>query len=82
NASMRSSGVEQNVTAARADDIDFDDVEVPGNIETPEARKKLRDRISESTHIGVPGAQKTYIGTPHHHESIYPERIAAGAAVL
>ncbi|MFX5656516.1 transcriptional regulator, partial [Acinetobacter baumannii] len=61
---------------------DFDDVEVPGNIETPEARKKLRDRISESTHIGVPGAQKTYIGTPHHHESIYPERIAAGAAVL
>ncbi|WP_457848322.1 hypothetical protein, partial [Staphylococcus aureus] len=35
NASMRSSGVEQNVTAARADDIDFDDVEVPGNIETP-----------------------------------------------
>ncbi|MFX5693308.1 transcriptional regulator, partial [Acinetobacter baumannii] len=53
NASMRSSGVEQNVTAARADDIDFDDVEVPGNIETPEARKKLRDRISESTHIGV-----------------------------
>lgn len=82
NANMRASGVESNVTAARADDIDFDDVEVPGNIETPEARKKLRDRISESTHIGVPGSQKTYIGTPHHHESIYPERIAAGAEVL
>lgn len=82
NASMRATGVESNVTAARADNIDFDDVEVPGNIETPEARQKLRDRISESTHIGVPGAQKTYIGTPHHHESIYPERIAAGAAVL
>ncbi|RQO38609.1 transcriptional regulator [Herminiimonas sp. KBW02] len=82
NASMRATGVESNVTAARADSVDFDDVEVPGNIETIEARKKLRDRISESTHLAVPGSQKTYIGTPHHHESIYPERIAAGADVL
>lgn len=82
NASMRAVGVDSNATGARADDVDFDDVEVPGNIETPTARKKLRDRISESTHIAVPGAQKTYIGTPHHHDSIYPERIAAGAAVL
>lgn len=82
NASMRSVGVDSNATGARADDVDFDDVEVPGNIETPQARKKLRDRISESTHIAVPGSQKTYIGTPHHHDSIYPDRIAAGAEVL
>lgn len=82
NASMRANGVESNATAARADAIDFDDVEVPGNIETPEARLKLRQRISESTHIAVPGAQKTLIGTPHTHDSIYPERIAEGAAAL
>lgn len=82
NASIRANGVQSNATGARADDIDFDDIEVPGNIESPEARKKLRDRISESTHIAVPGAQKTFIGTPHTHDSIYPERIAAGAAVL
>lgn len=82
NPSMRASGVTSNVTGARADDVDFDDIEVPGNIETPEARLKLRQRISESTHIAVPGAQKTYIGTPHTHDSIYPERISAGAAVL
>lgn len=82
NPSMRASGVGTNVTGARADDVDFDDIEVPGNIETPEAREKLRQRISESTHIAVPGAQKTYIGTPHTHDSIYPERIKAGAAVL
>lgn len=82
NASMRAVGVTSNATGARADDVDFDDIEVPGNIETPEARLKLRQRISESTHIAVPGAQKTYIGTPHTHDSIYPERIAAGAAVL
>ncbi|HEU6453997.1 MAG TPA: phage terminase large subunit [Roseateles sp.] len=82
NASMRANGVNSNATGARADDVDFDDIEVPGNVETPEARQKLRQRISESTHIAVPGAQKTYIGTPHTHDSIYPERIAAGAAVL
>lgn len=82
NASMRANGVNSNATGARADDVDFDDIEVPGNVETPEARLKLRQRISESTHIAVPGAQKTYIGTPHTHDSIYPERIAMGAAVL
>lgn len=82
NASMRANGVNKNATGARADDVDFDDVEVPGNVEKPEARAKLRQRISESTHIAVPGAQKTYIGTPHTHDSIYPERIAAGAAHL
>jgi hypothetical protein len=82
NASMRAVGVNTNATGARADDVDFDDIEVPGNIETPESRAKLRRRISESTHIAVPGAQKTYIGTPHTHDSIYPERIAGGAAVL
>jgi len=82
NASMRANGVTSNATGARADDVDFDDIEVPGNVETPEARLKLRQRISESTHIIVPGGQKTYIGTPHTHDSIYPERIAGGAAVL
>lgn len=82
NASMRANGVTSNATGARADAVDFDDIEVPGNIETPEARLKLRQRISESTHIAVPGAQKTYIGTPHAHDSIYPERIEAGAALL
>lgn len=82
NASIRANGVNKNATGARADAVDFDDIEVPGNIETPEARLKLRNRISESTHIAVPGSQKTYIGTPHAHDSIYPERIEAGAALL
>lgn len=82
NPSMRAVGVKTNATGARADAVDFDDVEVPGNIETPEARQMLRQRISEATHIAVPGSQKTYIGTPHAHDSIYPERIEGGAAVL
>jgi hypothetical protein len=82
NASMAAYGVLSNATGSRADAIDFDDVEVPKNIRTSDAREKLRDRISEAAHILVPGGQKTYIGTPHTHDSIYPEEIAAGAAVL
>lgn len=82
NASMTAVGVNQNVTSARARDIDYDDVEVPKNIKTVEARENLRGKIQESTFILVPGGQETFIGTPHTHDSIYPEHISAGAASL
>jgi hypothetical protein len=82
NASMEAVGVDSNATGARADDIDFDDVEVPKNIKTPEARLNLRNKIEESTHILVPGGTKTYIGTPHTHDSIYAEQIRSGAVSL
>ena len=82
NASMEAVGVDSNATGARADRVDFDDVEVPKNIKTPEARANLRMKIEESTHIAVPESQKTYIGTPHTHDSIYTEKIEGGAAVL
>lgn len=82
NASMTATGVNQNVTSARARDIDYDDVEVPKNIKTAEARENLRSKIQESTFILVPGGRETYIGTPHTHDSIYPEQVAAGAALL
>lgn len=82
NPSMEAIGVNSNATGARADDADFDDIEVPKNIKTPEARANLRAKIEESTHILVPGWQKTFIGTPHTHDSIYTEQIEGGAAVL
>lgn len=82
NPSMEAVGVNSNATGSRADAIDFDDVEVPKNIKTPEARENLRLKIEETTHIAVPGAQKTYVGTPHTHASIYTEQIEGGAAML
>lgn len=82
NPSMEAVGVNSNATGARADDADFDDVEVPKNIKTPDARLNLRQKIEESTHILVPGWQKTFVGTPHTHDSIYTEQIAGGAAAL
>ncbi len=82
NPSMEAVGVNSNATGSRADDADFDDIEVPKNIKTPEARLNLRQKIEESTHILVPGWQKTFVGTPHTHDSIYTEQIDGGAAVL
>lgn len=82
NPSMAAYGVLSNATGSRADAVDFDDVEVPKNIRTADAREKLRERISEATHILVPGGQETYIGTPHTSDSIYTEQIDGGAAAL
>lgn len=82
NPSMQAIGVSSNATGSRADDADFDDIEVPKNIRTPDARKNLRQKIEDSTHILVPGWQKTFIGTPHTHDSIYMEQIDGGADVL
>lgn len=82
NASMFAKGILSNVTSARADECQNDDVEVPRNIQTPEAREKLRYRLGEQTHILVPGGSKLYIGTPHTHDSLYDEMEGLGADCL
>lgn len=82
NASMYARGIMSNITSSRADEVQNDDVEVPRNIATVEAREKLRYRLGEQTHIAVPGARHLYVGTPHTHDSLYTERIEAGADAL
>lgn len=82
NASMYAKGILSNVTSARADECQNDDVEVPRNIQTPEAREKLRYRLGEQTHILVPGGRQLYVGTPHTHDSLYDEQEAMGADCL
>ena len=82
NPSMQAAGILSNITSSRADEIQNDDVEVPRNIATPEAREKLRFRLSEQTHILVPGGRILYVGTPHTHDSIYDEEGRKGADVL
>lgn len=71
--SIHARGILSNVTGARAHEIQNDDVEVPSNISTPEARAKLRYRLGEQTHILIPGGQELYVGTPHTHDSLYSE---------
>lgn len=82
NASMYAKGILSNVTSARADECQNDDVEVPRNIQTPEGREKLRYRLSEQNFILVPGGRQLFIGTPHTHDSIYDEQEALGADCL
>ena len=82
NASMYAKGILSNVTSARADECQNDDIEVPRNIQTPEAREKLRHRLGEQTHILVPGGRTLYVGTPHAHDSIYDEMQGLGADCL
>ncbi len=82
NASMYAKGILSNVTSARADECQNDDIEVPRNIQTPEAREKLRYRLGEQTHVLVPGGRTLYVGTPHTHDSIYDEMQGLGADCL
>lgn len=79
NASMYARGILSNVTSARADFVQNDDIEVPSNIGSPEKREKLRFRLGEQVHIAVPGAPTLYVGTPHTHDSIYDEIKSLGA---
>jgi len=74
-------GIMSNVTSSRANEAINDDVEVPKNIRTPDAREKLRERLDEQTHILIPGGRKLYVGTPHTHNSIYEQLVAEGAEV-
>lgn len=82
NASMYAKGILSNVTSARCDEAQNDDVEVPRNIQTPEAREKLEYRLGEQTFILVPGGRQLFIGTPHTHDSLYDKQEALGADCL
>ena len=80
--SLHARGVLSNVTGARAHEIQNDDVEMPANIGTPEAREKLRYRLSEQTHILIPGGSKLFVGTPHTHDSLYTQIQKQGAKCM
>lgn len=82
NPSMQAAGIMSNITSSRADEVQNDDVEVPKNIQTQEAREKLRYRLSEQTHILVPGGRLLWCGTPHTHDSLYDEQEKMGADCL
>jgi hypothetical protein len=82
NPSMQAAGILSNITSSRADEVQNDDVEVPRNIGTAEAREKLRYRLSEQVHVAVPNATKLYIGTPHTHDSLYTAVKDKGADCL
>lgn len=79
---LRGRGILSRVTGNRADEIINDDTEVSKNVETVEARAKLRKRLSEQGFILKPDGSKLWVGTPHAHDSIYEQHMKAGAQAL
>ncbi|MCW5772047.1 MAG: phage terminase large subunit [Rhodospirillaceae bacterium] len=69
--SMLARGIDGNFTGSRADVVICDDVEVPGNSDTPAKRRTLRDKLGEIDFVLVPGGMQLYLGTPHSYYSIY-----------
>lgn len=71
--SMLALGITSNMTGSRADVIICDDVEVPNTCDTADKRENLRERLSETSYILVPGGTQLYVGTPHSYYSIYAD---------
>lgn len=69
--SVKSVGIFGQLTGSRANEIIADDIEVPNNSCTQDARDKLEKAATEFEAIIVPGGRITYLGTPQSEESIY-----------
>jgi hypothetical protein len=81
NGSMYAKGILSNVTSARANECQNDDVGTP---QYPDARGARKTALSpgRTNHILIPGGRKLYIGTPHTHDSLYDEVESMGADCL
>src|SRR3954447_5178236 len=75
--SVKSVGINGQLTGSRANTIIADDVEVPNNSGTQAMRDKLAESVKEFDAILLPGGVIKYLGTPQCEQSLYnvlPER--------
>jgi hypothetical protein len=70
---MKSVGITGQITGSRANDIIFDDVEVPGNSATDLMREKLLQLIQEGESVLIPKEDSTisFLGTPQTVFTVY-----------
>lgn len=71
NRSMKAAGITGQITGGRATLIVPDDIEIPGNSRTEEARERLMHYTSEFEAILIPGSDIIYLGTPQTEQSLY-----------
>ena len=76
--SVRSVGINGQLTGGRATRIIADDVEVPKNSLTQMQRQKLAESVKEFDAVLVPSGEITYLGTPQTEESLYNELCRRG----
>lgn len=72
-ASVRSVGIDGQITGSRADTIIADDIEIPNNSDTEGKRLKLSERTREFAAILSPRGEVVVLGTPQTEDSIYPK---------
>ena len=76
--SVKSVGITGQITGTRADVIVADDIEVPNNSSTQQARDRLSELVKEFDAILKPGGDIVYLGTPQTEMSLYNELPARG----
>lgn len=83
NPSVKSVGITGQMTGSRADEVIFDDVEVPENSATQMMREKLAEKVKEAAALLKPEGESriTYLGTPQTESSIYNQLPGRGYSV-
>lgn len=71
NPSVAAYGIKSMITGTHVDVIINDDVEIPDNSRTVEARDNLMQRLREFENILNPGGDIIYLGTPQTEDSVY-----------
>lgn len=71
NPSLRSAGINGQITGSRAHLIIADDVETPDNSSTVTFREKIAEKIKEFDSILHPGGEVLFLGTPQTDETLY-----------
>lgn len=71
--SVKSVGINGQITGTRADVLISDDCEVSNNSGTQLQRDKLAEQVKEFDAILKPGGQIIYLGTPQNEASLYNE---------
>lgn len=69
--SVKSVGITGQLTGSRADILIADDVEVPNNSATQQARDRLSELVKEFDAILKPGGTVIYLGTPQTEMTLY-----------
>jgi hypothetical protein len=71
NRSLKAAGITGQITGGRTTLIVADDIEIPGNSRTEEARQRLMHYTSEFEALRIPGTDIIYLGTPQTEQSLY-----------
>ena len=77
--SVRSAGIDGQITGTRAALLIADDIETGKGSRTINARERIADAVKEFRSIASFGQREIlYVGTPHHRESLYERLMKQG----